>query len=491
MSCSPGASRFEFSREDIAAAVKNKRLLSMEIELSLRCNFTCPYCYVDKDGLENELTPGEIRDAISQAKELGAKKIILLGGEPMIYPDFWAVVDFIIANGLGVELFTNGSVMSADAAKRLFEKKINVILKMNSFDKRLQDQLTGVDGSHAMIQDALNSLKTAGYTRTSDPFLAASTIICKQNITELFSFWGWLRGQNIVPYFEMITPQGGAAENDWLYVDPQEVLKLFSDVCALDKEKYGIIWEPQPPLAGAKCMRHLFSCVVASRGDVYPCVGVNVSVGNIRDRKLSEIIADSEVMGNLRDWKQTIKGPCRDCDKAQDCYGCRGAAYQMTGDYLASDPLCWHNEKRRHEIIKLPVDAKTLMPHKSPMVFIDTLEKVGERTALASTTIKADWLFVDKNGYLDEVAYLELIAQAAAALNGFEELSKNAGKFEGFLLGGRKLKVFKKARSGDRLEISLFKYAKYGEFGIVKAQVSANCELLAEGEVKIWHKSDV
>ena len=100
MSCSPGASRFEFSRAEIAAAVKNKRLLSMEIELSLHCNFSCPYCYAGKDELENELTPGEIRDVISQAKELGAKKIILLGGEPMIYPDFWAVVDFIITNGL-------------------------------------------------------------------------------------------------------------------------------------------------------------------------------------------------------------------------------------------------------------------------------------------------------------------------------------------------------------------------------------------------------
>ena len=490
MSCSPGASRFEFSPEDIAAAVKDKRLLSMEIELSLRCNFSCPYCYAGKDALENELTTGEIRDAITQAKGLGAKKIILLGGEPMIYPDFWAIVDFILDLGLAIELFTNGSVVTADIAKKLFEKKINVILKMNSFDKHLQDRLTGVDGSHAIIRDGLDNLKAAGYGKGGDPFLAVSTIICKQNINELFSFWGWLRDQNIIPYFEMITPQGGAAENDWLYAEPQEVFKLFNNICKLDKEKYGIIWDPQPPLAGAKCMRHLFSCVVTSRGDVYPCVGVNVPVGNIRDRKLSEIIADSEVMGNLRDWKQTIKGPCRDCDKAQECYGCRGAAYQMTGDYLASDPLCWHNEKRLQEIVKLPADAKTLMPHKLPMVFIDTLEKVGERTAMAATTVKEDWLFVDKDGYLDAAAYLELIAQAAAALNGFEELNKKSEGFQGFLLGARKLKIFKKARAGDRIEIALFIYASYGDFGIVKAQVIANCELLAEGEVKIWHKSN-
>ena len=80
MSCSLGSSRFEFSAQEIADAVKHKRLLSMEIELSLRCNFSCPYCYASKDEVENELTPEEIRDAIIQAKNLGAKKIIILGG---------------------------------------------------------------------------------------------------------------------------------------------------------------------------------------------------------------------------------------------------------------------------------------------------------------------------------------------------------------------------------------------------------------------------
>ena len=45
------------------------------------------------------------------------------------------------------------------------------------------------------------------------------------------------------------------------------------------------------------------------------------------------------------DYREMIKGECRDCDKAEECYGCRGAAYQLTGDYLASDPTCWRNQK--------------------------------------------------------------------------------------------------------------------------------------------------
>ena len=49
------------------------------------------------------------------------------------------------------------------------------------------------------------------------------------------------------------------------------------------------------------------------------------------------------LLKDLKDHRNTIKGPCGTCEKADHCYGCRGAAYQMTGDYLASDPLCWRN----------------------------------------------------------------------------------------------------------------------------------------------------
>jgi len=86
----------EFTLDDIAAAVRSGGLLSMEIEFSLRCNFRCQYCYVGQDaGAERELSPDEIRATILQAKALGARKIIVLGGEPMIYPQIMEMLAFI------------------------------------------------------------------------------------------------------------------------------------------------------------------------------------------------------------------------------------------------------------------------------------------------------------------------------------------------------------------------------------------------------------
>ena len=73
----------EFSAEAVREAAAAGRLLSMEIEFSRRCNFRCVYCYVEnRVAGQNELSPEESRDVIVQARELGARKIIILGGEP-------------------------------------------------------------------------------------------------------------------------------------------------------------------------------------------------------------------------------------------------------------------------------------------------------------------------------------------------------------------------------------------------------------------------
>ena len=72
-----------------------------------------------------------------------------------------------------------------------------------------------------------------------------------------------------------------------------------------------------------------------------PCVGINLEMGNIRNKKLQNIINESKVLRELKNIKDTIKGTCAHCSDKKYCYGCRGTAYNMTGDYLASDPMCW------------------------------------------------------------------------------------------------------------------------------------------------------
>lgn len=332
-----------FTDAEVKEAARAGRLLSMEIEFSRACNFRCPYCYIPHEQEEKEeLSREELKEVILQAKELGARKIIILGGEPSIYPHLPEMIRFLGSEGLEAEMFTNGSGVDRQLAALLARERVGVVLKMNSRSEILQDRLAGVAGAAKMINRAFMALKGAGYP-SKDQFLAISTIICQQNIGELPDMWQWLRSEGIEPYFEIITPQAKALENRWLEVEPDVLKEVFTRLANIDNEEFGRVWEPQPPLVGNKCMRHQVSCLVTASGDVMPCVGVTIPLDNIRNRKLGDILKNSEVVNNLKNHRQMIKGECQCCDKADECYGCRGAAYQLTGDYLAADPTCWRN----------------------------------------------------------------------------------------------------------------------------------------------------
>ena len=333
----------EFSEQEVREAVAAGRLLSMEIEFSRLCNFRCSYCYVEERGPNpNELSLEEIRCVLLQAKALGARKIIILGGEPSIYPYLPEMLEFLADNGLAIEIFTNGSGVTAELAALLARLKARVVLKLNSRDPELQDRLAGRKGAHAIIMQALQNLRQAGYP-AKELFLALSTVICQQNIGELPELWRWLRREGIEPYFEVITPQANAVANGWLNVTGPELKTLFIELAAIDRSDFGRHWEPQPPLVGNRCMRHQVSCLVTATGEVMPCVGVTLAIGSIREQPLADILRSSSVLNDLKNYRETIKGPCKSCEKAAECYGCRGAAFQLTGDYLASDPTCWRN----------------------------------------------------------------------------------------------------------------------------------------------------
>ncbi len=335
----------EFTEEEIKDAVADGRLLSMEIEFSRICNFRCSYCYVpEKKECRGELSKDELKDVILQARKMGARKIIILGGEPSIYPHLLEMLNFLAGHAFEVEMFTNGTGVDERLAGLMAELKVRVVLKLNSRKKEVQDRLAGRDGAYDIIQTAFGHLKAAGYP-SDDLFLALSTVICQPNFDELVDMWQWVRDQKMEPYFEVITPQANAIENSYLSVDSGKLKDLFSRLSQIDQEKYGREWEPQPPLVGNRCMRHQVSCLVTATGDVTPCVGVTIPLDNIRNNNLAHILKNSEVVNNLKNYREMIKGECRDCDRANECYGCRGAAYQLTGDYLASDPTCWRNQK--------------------------------------------------------------------------------------------------------------------------------------------------
>jgi len=331
-----------FSPAEIAECLARKGLLSLELEFTKKCNLRCVYCYsAAGEALEGELSLEEILSVIEQARGLGARKVVLLGGgEPFLFPHVAEIVRHIHSVGLSQAVFTNGMLLDEEICRLLFECGVTVAIKHNSFRPGVQDDLAGVPGAHRLIRRGLRLLMEAGYPAEGRS-LCVQSIICPQNRDEIEALWVWARERGITPYVEVLTNQGRARQHPDLHLSSEELHTIFRRLAELDRERFGARWVPRPPIAGFTCRRHLYSCLVNSQGCVQPCIGVDLPVGSIREKPLAEILRSSAAIRELRGIYRRIDPACRACEFAGECYGCRGNAFQATGDYLAADPDCW------------------------------------------------------------------------------------------------------------------------------------------------------
>ena len=122
---------------------------------------------------------------------------------------------------------------------------------------------------------------------------------------------------------------------------------------------------------------------------------------------------------------------------------------------------------------------------------IDRLVQIGERYARTEFVVRQDSVLVDASGRLDELAYIEMIAQSFAACHGFH-LTGEVGKVHrGLLIGIKDLIVSGEAFVGDRLTVIVRKITRFGDFGVVEGDVlHQNGKLMATGQVKIWRPSN-
>lgn len=471
--------QYEFSDAEIAAAAASGRLLSLEIEFNRQCNYRCPYCYAAASG---EATPSYdprvIDRAVSEAAALGARKIVILGGEPFLFKELQEKIRMIRGLGLGAEIHTNGSIMDAALASFLQEQDCRVVVKLNSRNPAVQERLTGIGNSLENSLRTLQLLQAAGFAPDR---LGASTIISADNIDEVADLWKYLRRQKIEPYFEILTPQGRLLDHKELEVDILRLRQVFAEIEEFDRS-LGHHWQAQPPLVGAKCLRHLYSALVNARGDVFPCVGVDIAIGNILARPLARILHESTIIRDLKNHLEMIKGPCRSCDKAATCYGCRGAAYQLTGDYLASDPLCWRNAGKQQEIQALPVAAAPYMPHRPPMAMIEKIVQGGV-PHIVSAVIHPDNLFLQGNGILDRVAVPELVAQAGAVMDSFHYDGRVR---PGFIALGHAIRFSRDMLCGDEIFIAFTDENLLENWFLLNfSMTNQRGELCAQGEVNV------
>lgn len=150
-------------------ATRNLIPLSGTFELSPVCNFSCRMCYVRKTKREVEQSPRKIltlddwRRIAREAREEGLLYLLLTGGEPFLWPDFWTLYDELVDMGFLVSINTNGSLIDASVIQWLKQKPphhINITL-YGACDETYR-RLCGVDGVFSKVDAAIRGLLEAG-----------------------------------------------------------------------------------------------------------------------------------------------------------------------------------------------------------------------------------------------------------------------------------------------------------------------------------------
>lgn len=143
--------------------------LSGTFELSPVCNFSCRMCYVRKSQREVELhsrkmlTLDDWLIIAREARSAGMLYLLLTGGEPLLWPDFWALYDELVEMGFLISINTNGSLIDKEAIAHFKKKpphKINITLYGANDDT--YERLCGVKGVFSKVDQAIRGLQEAG-----------------------------------------------------------------------------------------------------------------------------------------------------------------------------------------------------------------------------------------------------------------------------------------------------------------------------------------
>jgi 3-hydroxyacyl-[acyl-carrier-protein] dehydratase len=136
--------------------------------------------------------------------------------------------------------------------------------------------------------------------------------------------------------------------------------------------------------------------------------------------------------------------------------------------------------------ISLPMSAERLVPHRLPLRLVDRLLEFSGSTGIVEAVIRPENIFLNSDGMIPSLTTVELIAQAAAAVNGYNDLIQEKPIKRGFLADIRGISFLGPCFKGDRLTIRIEIVRTFGEFSIIQGEVKRGEEVLTQGTLKLW-----
>lgn len=318
-------------------------------ELTYGCNLECAHC-LSSSGRRNpeELSTSQCESIIDELQRMQVFYVNIGGGEPTIRPDFWHLLDYAVAQQVGVKFSTNGSQITPDRARRLAQSDyVDVQVSLDGATADVNDEVRG-PGSYAMAIEALANLSAAGFRDTK-----ISVVCTRTNIDQLDAFKELADQYGATLRLTRLRPSGrGADVWDSLHPLPQQQRTLYDWLLAngsrvLTGDSFFHLSAFGQAVPGLNlCGAGRVVCLIDPLGDVYACpfaIHESFRAGNVvTDGGFEVVWRSSSLFAELRE-PAAEDTPCRSCPSYDSCRGGCMAAKFFTGLALdGPDPECVH-----------------------------------------------------------------------------------------------------------------------------------------------------
>jgi radical SAM protein with 4Fe4S-binding SPASM domain len=316
--------------------------LNATLEITQRCNIRCRHCYnFDRDTPrhtegcgEPELTTDELVRVIGELRDAGCLFLNLTGGEALLHPDLFRLLDHAADLNLAVGLLTNGILLRPGMAGQLarYPNLHRVSISIYGATAETHDGVTQVPGSLARTWAGAERMRDQGIA------VAMKIIVMRDNADEVERLMAELETRGFPYALDLtITARNDGTRGSLATRIDQSQLET---LCTGPLRRF-LLAGPERTISdvGFACNCARGNCAITAQGDVQPCIAVPMVAGNVRHQPFADIWASSPVFQWIRGLRVADYPECAPCPHKSWCTRERGAAYTYSGSYTGTDPL--------------------------------------------------------------------------------------------------------------------------------------------------------
>jgi radical SAM protein with 4Fe4S-binding SPASM domain len=195
------------SERQIAA---RPRVTALAVELTALCNQKCGYCYNGwREDAGKSIGSADGEQLLARLERLFSAwqldRVTLTGGEPLLHPQLFDVLELCRKHGVGLQIISNGGVVTPEIAQKLAQFSLRFIqLTLNGPDAALHEEHVG-PGHFEKTLRGVRLLREAGVP------VVGCIVVTRKNarrVGEICALWRSLGIEHIA--FSRFSPAGYA-----------------------------------------------------------------------------------------------------------------------------------------------------------------------------------------------------------------------------------------------------------------------------------------